>query len=65
MGEDEPDEHLCVVCMHQPRDEVLVPCGHMVLCQGCCKSIMASPSPICPMCREVIEDHCTIDPDDE
>lgn len=57
------DEHLCVVCLENARDEVLVPCGHMVLCQECCADIMASTNE-CPMCREKIEDHCTIDPDD-
>jgi hypothetical protein len=57
------DEHLCVVCLENARDEVLVPCGHMVLCQDCCADIMASTNE-CPMCREKIEDHCTIDPDD-
>ena len=56
------DEHLCVVCLENARDEVLVPCGHMVLCQGCCADIMASTNE-CPMCREKIQDHCCIDPD--
>lgn len=58
------DEHLCVVCLENARDEVLVPCGHMVLCQDCCADIMASTNE-CPMCRETIEDHCTIDHDDD
>ena len=57
------DEHLCVVCLERARDEVLVPCGHMVLCRDCCTDIMASSNE-CPMCREKIEDHCTIDPDE-
>lgn len=65
MEDDElvADDHLCVVCLERPRDEVLVPCGHMVLCQDCCADIMASTNE-CPMCRETIEDHCTITNDD-
>jgi len=61
---DGSDEHLCVVCLERERDEVLVPCGHMVLCHGCCADIMASSNE-CPICREEIVDHCTIDPNED
>lgn len=54
------DDHLCVVCLEHPRDEILVPCGHMVLCQQCCQSVMDSSNE-CPVCRETITDHCTLD----
>ncbi|WIA38371.1 hypothetical protein OEZ86_001701 [Tetradesmus obliquus] len=57
------DEHLCVVCLEHQRDEVLVPCGHMVLCRFCCDSIMQD-SKECPVCREAIVDHCTLEPHD-
>jgi hypothetical protein len=57
------DDHLCVVCLENARNIVLIPCGHMVLCDVCCDDIMANSNE-CPMCREKIEDHCTIDPDD-
>lgn len=66
LGHDElaaGDDHLCVVCLENPRDEVLVPCGHMVLCHFCCEGILASTNE-CPMCRVQIEDHCVIDPAD-
>lgn len=63
MDEEGGDEHLCVICLENARDEVLVPCGHMVLCQACCVNVMETTNE-CPMCREKIEDHCTIDPDD-
>ncbi|KAF6259090.1 hypothetical protein COO60DRAFT_1053840 [Scenedesmus sp. NREL 46B-D3] len=55
------DDHLCVVCLEHQRDEVLVPCGHMVLCRFCCQDIMQD-SKACPVCREVIVDHCTLEP---
>eukprot|EP00878_Enallax_costatus_P019621 GHUV01020704.1.p1 GENE.GHUV01020704.1~~GHUV01020704.1.p1 ORF type:complete len:288 (+),score=62.05 GHUV01020704.1:799-1662(+) len=53
------DDHLCVVCMHQERSQVLVPCGHMVLCSDCCAEIISKAGE-CPMCREKIIDHCTL-----
>eukprot|EP00882_Tetradesmus_deserticola_P033905 GHRQ01038768.1.p2 GENE.GHRQ01038768.1~~GHRQ01038768.1.p2 ORF type:complete len:167 (+),score=53.31 GHRQ01038768.1:123-623(+) len=55
------DDHLCVVCLEHTRDEVLVPCGHMVLCRFCCQQIMQE-SKACPVCREDIVDHCTLEP---
>jgi hypothetical protein len=55
------DDHLCVVCLENTRDEVLVPCGHMVLCRYCCQDIMQD-SKACPVCREDIVDHCTLEP---
>jgi hypothetical protein len=55
------DDHLCVVCLEHQRDEVLVPCGHMVLCRFCCQDIMQD-SKACPVCREDIVDHCTLEP---
>lgn len=53
------DDLLCVVCMHQERSQVLVPCGHMVLCSDCCAEILSKVGE-CPMCREKIVDHCTL-----
>jgi hypothetical protein len=65
MDDDLPDEHLCVICMHQPRDTVLVPCGHMVMCNTCCTDIMAKAAggtaAECPVCRLIIQETCQID----
>ncbi len=45
------EDTLCVVCMETERNTVMVPCGHLVLCEGCSKGIT-----VCPMCRdEVVE----------
>lgn len=57
------DEHLCVVCLENQRDVVLVPCGHMVLCRFCCAGIINNSSE-CPVCRETIVDHCTLNAHD-
>jgi hypothetical protein len=58
--DDEDEEGRCVVCWTHSACEVLVPCGHQALCQGCCGDIMAG-SKECPMCREKILDHIYIE----
>ena len=47
----------CAVCLDNPRDAVLVPCGHAVLCTGCAAGIMAATPRRCPICRA--EPHST------
>jgi len=43
------EETNCVVCMENPRDAVIVPCGHTACCYSCADSL---PAPrVCPMCR--------------
>lgn len=44
---DEDDSSLCVVCITNARSHVIIPCGHMCLCQDCMPAICGS----CPMCR--------------
>ncbi|GLI60791.1 hypothetical protein VaNZ11_003025 [Volvox africanus] len=47
------DEHLCVVCMENSRSIVLLPCGHLVLCETCLPPIVERGN-LCPICREGI-----------
>ena len=47
-----PDESLCVVCMEGPRSHLLVPCGHLCLCQRCASHRAWEA---CPLCREVAQ----------
>ena len=49
-------EALCVICMCDLRSVVCIPCGHMVLCQGCWDELKpsAAGSKDCPMCREPV-----------
>eukprot|EP01084_Bolivina_argentea_P319541 554236_1 len=42
----------CVVCMHNIKDHICVPCGHMCLCKDCKNMIDGK----CPMCQA----QCTI-----
>jgi len=39
---------LCVICMDEPANMVIIPCGHMVMCQNCCHNDIT----FCPMCRK-------------
>ncbi|KAG5178178.1 hypothetical protein JKP88DRAFT_225620 [Tribonema minus] len=43
------DNNTCVVCMDNPRDVLLMPCAHMVLCRECAVNLRD-----CPTCRTKI-----------
>lgn len=54
VGEDDDDEEqLCKVCLFEPKDTLLMPCGHFCVCKGCAEQLK-SKSPLCPMCRQHI-----------
>ena len=42
-------ESVCVVCMSAARSVVLIPCGHLAVCQSCYGRLQQ-----CPICRSVI-----------
>lgn len=44
--------HKCVVCLVEPADHVLLPCGHVCVCKSCADLLKT-----CPMCREVISEN--------
>ncbi len=44
------DSKLCVVCMDAALQMVLVPCGHVCVCENCSKQIT-----FCPMCRQPVQ----------
>jgi Zinc finger, C3HC4 type (RING finger) len=43
----------CVVCRTQAAEMAIIPCGHLCLCDGCTKALVASSSILqyCPLCR--------------
>lgn len=43
----------CVVCMCEDSSEVLVPCGHKCMCNGCALQIFRSTRK-CPICRKQV-----------
>jgi hypothetical protein len=50
-GDGDADEaRLCVVCISEQKDTVLVPCGHCCICSTCAASLST-----CPMCRSKIQ----------
>lgn len=44
-----PEDSICVVCMTNSRSVVLIPCGHLAVCQSCYGRLQQ-----CPICRAVI-----------
>lgn len=44
------EDQLCVVCRTNPREIILLPCGHVCLCEDCSVDIASD----CPICRKFI-----------
>ncbi|XP_018329612.1 mitochondrial E3 ubiquitin protein ligase 1 [Agrilus planipennis] len=49
--EELPEFQLCVVCKDNPKEIILLPCGHVALCEDCAEGI----GDLCPVCRSHIE----------
>lgn len=47
---DLPENQLCVVCKQNPREVILLPCGHVCLCEDCSETIGTN----CPVCRSQV-----------
>ena len=50
----------CAVCMERERSHICIPCGHIILCGECVRSLTqaseAQAEPLkCPMCNAVVE----------
>lgn len=41
------DEQRCVVCVTNPKEVIVLPCGHVCLCEDCAIQIKSA----CPVCR--------------
>nr|CCC92219.1 conserved hypothetical protein [Trypanosoma congolense IL3000] len=52
---DDEDDKLCVVCITNQRDTVLLPCRHMCLCYECASMLRIQRNNACPICRVAIE----------
>ncbi|KXS21813.1 hypothetical protein M427DRAFT_151085 [Gonapodya prolifera JEL478] len=44
---------ICVVCMDNPKDTVLVPCGHLAMCYDCAEHLRTTVG-VCAVCRQEI-----------
>ena len=49
----------CVVCTDNPASFVIVPCGHVCLCEGCRDALLARGGD-CPICRGAISTTCKV-----
>ena len=54
-GGDAASSGVCVICVDQPAEWALLPCGHLCLCQSCCTELVrnrtAQTPTNCPICR--------------
>ncbi|KAG8926740.1 hypothetical protein FRC02_008709 [Tulasnella sp. 418] len=50
-AEKAKEEHMCTVCQDEEASMVLLNCGHLCLCPGCCDQIMSTQTRTCPICR--------------
>lgn len=50
-GAEEPLENACVICLCQPRNCILLDCGHVCCCHSCYQAL---PHRRCPICRQDI-----------
>ena len=57
------DDQMCSVCLTNPLEMLLKPCGHICLCHQCLTLLLnnsygqpSSSQPKCPICREDVID---------
>jgi hypothetical protein len=50
------EEKMCVVCFDAPKDHIIVPCGHMCVCEACAEQLTRTRTPSCPVCRGPIRE---------
>lgn len=50
--ENDEDKSHCVVCLNNPREVVILDCGHVCLCSECATNLQQPRH--CPMCRSAI-----------
>ncbi|TNJ26465.1 Ankyrin repeat protein 2 [Giardia muris] len=47
-----PEGMTCVICLTNPKDTLLQPCGHLCACSGCSGKLKGQS---CPLCRTPVE----------
>lgn len=48
---EKQEQSTCVVCMDREINVVLIPCGHLIMCNHCAESLASKK---CPTCRQTI-----------
>lgn len=51
----ESEHTLCVVCLEENKNTLLMPCNHLCMCSNCAAGVGT-----CPMCRETVETHVAV-----
>jgi hypothetical protein len=54
--QSDAEETQCVVCFDAPKDHLIVPCGHMCVCEACAEQLTKTRTPMCPVCRGPIRE---------
>lgn len=44
----------CCICLDQPPDVILDPCGHIVVCRTCTLRMWGSSARVCPKCQRAV-----------
>ena len=58
--QNEPDEEAtkeaeeCIICHHNKRAVIFLPCGHLNACKHCWKECKRHSSPSCSFCRQAV-----------
>lgn len=47
--------NLCCICLDNDVNSVLIPCGHLSLCYGCCEVQGRQEENLCPICRSKVD----------
>jgi hypothetical protein len=50
------EETMCVVCFDAPKEYIIVPCGHLCVCEACAERLTKTRTPMCPVCRGPIRE---------
>jgi len=48
--EDDERDSECMICLTEVKDTLIMPCGHMCVCDTCGKSLVENKHS-CPVCR--------------
>lgn len=58
LRDDAENEKTCRICLSNPKNVILLPCGHVCACPDCAVALMSGRSglPKCPICRTVVKE---------
>lgn len=51
--QDDGEGQDCLICLSEPKDTLIMPCGHLCVCADCGRSLI-NKKYTCPVCRGTI-----------